>query len=124
MFKSLPKGYKGDKGNIGLPGTRGMKGQSVSSIICINISIYFMILLYLLFCGVLCAQGCSGFGKFWKVKEIDSAIFQDLESLGSGAFSGFIQSGKSRELFCSLEKPGKVREFLFLLNICVTPTGS
>ena len=27
-----------------------------------------------------------GFGKLWKVMEIDNAIFQDLESFGKGRF--------------------------------------
>ena len=27
-----------------------------------------------------------GFGKFWKVMEIDKVIFQDLESIGQGTF--------------------------------------
>ena len=28
----------------------------------------------------------TGFGKFWKVMEIDNAIFHDLESFGKGIF--------------------------------------
>ena len=28
----------------------------------------------------------ESFGKFWKITEIDSAFFQDLESFGKGAF--------------------------------------
>ena len=28
----------------------------------------------------------TGFGKFWKVTEIDNAIFQDLESFGKEMF--------------------------------------
>ena len=27
-----------------------------------------------------------GFGKFWKVLEIDQCVFQDLESLGKSSF--------------------------------------
>ena len=29
---------------------------------------------------------CTSFENFWKVVEIDSAIFQDLESFGKGRF--------------------------------------
>ena len=35
-------------------------------------------------------QGWSGFWKFWKVMEIDDAIFQDLESFGEESVFGFL----------------------------------
>ena len=41
---------------------------------------------------------CTGFGKFWKVMEIDIAIFEDLDNFGQGEV---FQTGYEKVLdFC------------------------